>query len=517
MDAPRQPILVDIPEQPLQPKAPEATGNPKLRFVNRQQKTMAMIDVEELIAEDHKARAIWELTGRMDLSLFAKSLTTTAGCAGRPAWDPRLLVSVWVYAYSEGIGSAREIERLMEWERGMQWLGGLESINHHTLSDFRVEHKKALDELFAQLLAMLEGAGLVDLKQVMHDGSKIRAQAGADSLRREKTLRERLEQARKLVAEMGDAQAEAPANNRQRMARERAARERTERVEAALKELESLQSQKKTEAEKASVRVSLQEPEARLMKHGDHAIAPSYNAQISTDAGSKIIVGASLSQCSSDAQSLLPAIEEVTKNLGRPPIQVVADGGYTNRDNIVACARQQIDFVGSLPDPTERSAAAMKSAGIDPEFAPAAFRILNDGERLECPAGCRLERLRKNRKRGDLYQQYRAQGKDCSACTHQPQCCPNRPERGRTVSIRLEENAAVAAFRKKMDAPDYHAVYRKRSEVAEFPNAWIKEKIGLRKFRVRGLVKAGSELLWACLTYNIMQWERLVWRPLANA
>ena len=85
------------------------------------------------------------------------------------------------------------------------------------------------------------------------------------------------------------------------------------------------------------------------------------------------------------------------------------------------------------------------------------------------------------------------------------------------MSIRLEENVAVAAFRKKMEEADYRAAYRKRGEVAEFPNAWIKEKIGLRKFRVRGLIKAGSELLWACLTYNIMQWERLVWRPLAKA
>jgi len=63
----------------------------------------------------------------------------------------------------------------------------------------------------------------------------------------------------------------------------------------------------------------------------------------------------------------------------------------------------------------------------------------------------------------------------------------------------------------------YRAIYRKRGEVAEFPNAWIKEKLGLRKFRVRSLVKAGSELLWACLTYNIMQWVRLVWRPPVSA
>jgi hypothetical protein len=80
----------------------------------------------------------------------------------------------------------------------------------------------------------------------------------------------------------------------------------------------------------------------------------------------------------------------------------------------------------------------------------------------------------------------------------------------------LEEQADVAAFRKKMEEAEYRTIYRKRGEVAEFPNAWIKQKLGLRKFQVRGLVKAESELLWACLTYNIMQWVRLIWRQPAT-
>ena len=237
------------------------------------------------------------------------------------------MVSLWVYAYSEGISSAREIERLMEWEPGMQWLGGLVTVNHHTLSDFRVEHKAALDELFAELLALLESAGLVSLEQVMHDGTKIRTQAGADSFRREKSLRERLEQARQAVAQMGDPRAEAPAKDRKQAARERAARERAERLEGALQELTALQAEKKSEEEKAATRVSLNEPQARVMKHGDNAIAPGYNAQISTEASHKIIVGAHLSQCSSDAQSLMPALEEVAKNLERKPGQVVGRWG----------------------------------------------------------------------------------------------------------------------------------------------------------------------------------------------
>jgi hypothetical protein len=289
-------------------------------------------------------------------------------------------------------------------------------------------------------------------------------------------------------------------------------------LESALEELTVLQAEKKQEGEKAEVRVSLSEPEARKMKHGDNAIAPSYNAQITTEAEHKIIVGVHATQCSSDANSLMPALEEVAQNLEKTPQQVVVDGGFTNRNNIIGCVGQQIDLVGSLPDPKERSEAAMKSQGIDPDFAPHHFVILEDGKRLQCPAGFSLEQLGQSVKQhGDPYQQYRARGEDCLSCRYQPQCCPKTPARGRTVSIRLAEPADVAAFRKKMESAESKAIYRRRGEVAEFPNAWIKEKLGLRKFRVRGLVKAESELLWACLTYNIMQWVRLIWRQPAMA
>lgn len=509
MDQEIQATLLEMPEQPAGEQGVSDSGRAKLRKVQREQTLLMQICVDELIGQDHKARGIWELSGRLDLKRFEEPLKTRVGAAGRAAWDPRLLVSLWVYAYSEGIGSAREIERLMEWEPGLQWLGGLKRVNHHTLSDFRVAHRKALDDLFTQILGMLEAQGLLSLERVMQDGTKIRAQAGIDTFRREKSLREHVERARQVVAAMGDPQAETPERDRRQAARERAARERCERLDQAMKEWESLSARLPSEEEKKDLRVSLSEPEARRMKHGDNAIAPSYNAQITTEANHKIIVSAYLSQVASDAHELLPAMERVNKNLGQMPAQVVADGGYTNRDNIVACAAKNIDLVGSLPDPAERSEAAMKSMGIDPAFAPHHFKILEAGKQLECPAGCVLEAVRQSRKRGDRYQQYQARSEDCQACKHQPRCCPGKPPRGRTVSLRVEEQAEVDAFRRKMALPENQAIYRQRGPVAEFPHAWIKEKLGLRKFRVRGLAKAGSELLWACLTYNIMQWMRL--------
>jgi transposase len=502
--------LLEIPEQP-EPmvQAGEQAAPVKFRPIDRAQTMLAQIHIEELIGQDHKARAIWDLAGRMNLDGFTESLKTREGNAGRAAWNPRLLVSIWVYAYSEGISSAREIERLMEWEPGLQWLGGLNTINHHTLSDFRVDHGKALDNLFTELLALLQSAGLLSLERVMHDGTKIRAQAGADTFRREKTLRDHLAEARKVVASMGDPRAESGERNRRQAARERVARERAEVLERALLEWEK---QKKEESDGEKLRVSGTEPEARRMKHGDNAIAPSYNAQITTGADHKIIVNAHLTQCASDAQSLIPSLEQVKERLNIMPPQAVVDGGFTNRSSITACAEKKIDLVGSLPDPKERSEAAMKSAGIDPAFAPHHFTILEEGKRLQCPAGCVLSYVRQSRKRDDVYQQFQARSEDCAGCGYRSQCCPKTAAQGRTVSIRVAEPAAVAAFREKMKQPEQRAIYKQRGPVAEFPHAWIKEKLGLRKFRVRGLLRAGSELLWVCLTYNVLQFLRLT-RP----
>src|SRR5688572_23485044 len=102
---------------------------------------MRCYDLDSIISEDHKARGIWELAGRLDLSQFEKQIRSVEDEKGRPAWSPRLLASIWLYCYSEGITSARQIERVMEYEPGLQWLTGGQLINHHTLSDFRVKDK----------------------------------------------------------------------------------------------------------------------------------------------------------------------------------------------------------------------------------------------------------------------------------------------------------------------------------------------------------------------------------------
>jgi transposase len=138
--------------------------------VDRRQIIWEMLDVERLIEDDHPARAIWELVGRLDLVGFIATIGWLKGGAGRPAYDPHLLISLWVYAYSRGIGSAREVARRCEHDPAFRWLTGLMVVNHHTLSDFRLAHRAALDELFTQVLGLLSAEGLIELRTVTHDG-----------------------------------------------------------------------------------------------------------------------------------------------------------------------------------------------------------------------------------------------------------------------------------------------------------------------------------------------------------
>lgn len=320
---------------------------PLIRRVNRQQMSWRAVDVERLISEDHPARAIWALVGRLDLSAFYRAIESSTEEGGRPAFDPQMLISLWVYAYSQGIGSAREVARRCEYDPAFQWLTGLEEVNYHTLADFRVERQEELDELFTQVLAALSKEGLIPLETVMQDGTKIKALVSTRSYQREGTIQGHLERARQRVAEMGDPRND-ESNPKAKQAQARARREQQERLESALVELVKLQENKKGEQAKSKTRVSSSDPQARVMHHSDGGLALSYNAQISTDAAHGLVVGVAVTQAAEDSAQLLPAVDRVEQRLKKKPRQMVADGSYTTRENIEKMAGREVDFVGSM-------------------------------------------------------------------------------------------------------------------------------------------------------------------------
>ena len=101
---------------------------------------------------------------------------------------------------------------------------------------------------------------------------------------------------------------------------------------------------------------------------------------------------------------------------------------------------------------------------------------------------------------------------DCKVCSQRDNCCSGNTRYGRSV-VGTKEHPVVTAFRAQTASADGQAALRQRSAVAEFVNAWLKEKLGLRRFRVRGLAKVRAQAMWAALTYNVQQWIRLRWSP----
>lgn len=133
-------------------------GRPRLRLAVRDQVVMRCAALDELLPAEHAARSLWAYVSRLDLSPLLAHVKAVEGHTGRPPTDPRILLTLWLYATVEGIGSARELARWCETDAADQWIAGGVSLNHHTLADFRACQGPLLDRLLTQSVASLMAA-----------------------------------------------------------------------------------------------------------------------------------------------------------------------------------------------------------------------------------------------------------------------------------------------------------------------------------------------------------------------
>src|SRR5262244_3541808 len=191
-------LFGDLPEQ-IGPTQEGTAGRPRLREPMRDQIELRSVDLDSVIGVDHPARLFWAYVERLDLRVLEDSIKAREGRPGHPPASPRLLMALWLYATSQGVGSARALARLCESHDAYRWLCGGVSVNYHSLADFRVGCADLLDRLLAEHLAALAKAGLVDLATLAQDGVRVRANAGAGSFRREATLDRQLATAQAVV------------------------------------------------------------------------------------------------------------------------------------------------------------------------------------------------------------------------------------------------------------------------------------------------------------------------------
>lgn len=389
-------LFESLPETPSAAQI-KAKGEARMREPIRDQIELQVMDLNSLIGEDHAARLMWDYVDRLDLSELESAIKAREHTPGQAPPCPKLLLALWLYAVSQGVGTARTLDRLCKSHDAYRWLCGGVNLNYHVLSDFRVAHPELLDRLLVENVAVLSAAGIIDLDEVIQDGVRVRAAAGASSFRRERTLQAELQKAEQLVEQLKQESESDPdaSNRRSRAARERSARERKQRVEAALAKRGELgaERERRSKTNKAEVakqkepRASTTDAEARVMKMADGGFRPAYNCQISTVAGGQVAVGVSVETSGSDRGMVRPMLDQLNRKYGRLPLRYLIDGGFTKNEDTEWASSVGVEIYG----PAGKNKHQTDPYAARPEDGPgvAAWR-----KRMNSPEGKALYKRR---------------------------------------------------------------------------------------------------------------------------
>jgi transposase len=425
----------------------------RLRKAERLQLSMEPHCLDDLVGAHHSVRTVMAVVEKLEVSGFCERIRAREGQAGRDATDPRLLVGLWLYGCTRGIGSARELARRCAESAPFRWLCGGVTVNHRLLSDFRIDHADALDGLFTQVLATLVDKKLVRVSRISQDGVRVRVSAGSSSFRREERLQQLLEQARQQVMELRK-QLDSPAASaavtaRQKAARQRAAESRQQRLEQAIAQLPELKQKQAEAAQRAGKgkcgdqirakqpRVSTTDADTRVMKMANGGYSPGVNVQLATDTQSRAILGVEVTNEGSDSAGLSePMRQQVEKRTGGKVEQHLVDGGYLRTEDIVQAHQQGVElFVPSKP-------------------------------------------------------------------------ARNPQNRGRELEPKPSDSEAVQAWKGRMASKEGQEIYKQRAATSETVNADLRTYRGLAPFTVRSLNKIKCVTLWCALAYNLMHFSK---------
>lgn len=357
---PEKDLFGGLPEQSVA-KAEPSSGKPRMREPERRQVELRPVDLDSLLAADHPARVIWRYVERLDLKVLEDAIGAREHTPGQAPASPRLLLALWLYATSQGVGSARALERLCASHDAYRWLCGGVSVNYHGLADFRSGHGELLDRLLTHNIAALMADNVIELAEVVQDGVRVRASAGASSFRRRQSLHKHLKKARRLVEYLKRELDEDPdaSNRRIKAAQERAAREREQRVASALDKLAEIEAErerrgktnKKQVARQKEPRTSTTDPQARVMKMADSGFRPAYNCQIGTVGKGQIVVDVAIDTTGSDRGLLWPMLERLKERYQRQPRRHLVDGGFHKNEDTEEAFEQGVLIYG----PTTRN------------------------------------------------------------------------------------------------------------------------------------------------------------------
>lgn len=418
----------------------------------RGQQTLFPVALDDLISGDHFCRVIDAFVGRLDFRALGFE-RAEAAATGRPGYDPRDLLKLYLYGYLQQVRSSRRLEAECKRNVEVMWLLERLTPDYKSIAEFRRLHREAVMEAGAELVRFARRVGLVRGEWVAIDGSKFQAAASARSVAEREAVKRYLD-----TLEAGDAQEEAVID--------------PQRVAAALEKL-------KSDAE----------PEAGFMRMGQgHGVLPAYNVQTAVDAQHALIVAHAVTAEKNDLHCLLPMAEAAQQAVGSPPsLNVVADGGYANAGQAEACEARGIV-------PHVAAPRMVNNQGDGTLFDRDRFHYDEASDTFSCPAGQTLARkaLQKDRHRV----LYKAPPAACGACPLKSRCTPS-PQR---YVYRDLHEAVMDRMRQRATA----TVMRLRRCTVEPPFATLKYRIfGNPRFLLRGLSGAKIEIGLGIMAYNL--------------
>lgn len=447
---------------------------------SRYQATLYPETLDEVIAADSAVRVIDGFVDSLDLAGLGFS-KVEAESTGRPPYDPRDLLKLYIYGYVNQMRSSRRLEREARRNVEVFWLINRVRPVFKTIADFRKDHPEAIAGVCRAFIRFCREQSAFGGEVLVIDGSKIAAVASRKQVITQKKLAERDAAIERKIAEYLAAMDEADAE-------ETPVEPAKTDVAAALAALkaqrEELQQQAEQLVREGLKQKVLTEPEARLMRTPrGHQVA--YNAQIAVDAQHDLIVAFDLTNDGNDLQQLHPMAWQGKAAVGTDQVIAVADTGYSNGEHGRQCEQ---DGIKAIVPRAER---------VNPKgeqyFSRDRFSYDRESDSWNCPAGEVLKLFKTSQTKRK--KEYRTQA--CPSCPLKAQCTKS----ARRVIVRsFHEDDREAMHQRALADPRWMKL---RREVAEHPFATIKWLMGIPRFLVRGLLKAKAELALSIIAYNL--------------
>ena len=462
------------------------------RRYDQKQQLLLPLNLDELIPENHISRVLNDLIEVVDISVI-ESTYSDNGC---PAYNPRLLLKILLYGYLINIRSSRKIDDMTQTDTAFMYLAAMQKPDFHTICRFRSTHLEAIKEIFSQVVTLCNKMGLIG-SSISIDGTKVKANASprqsksSDAIEKEidKILRESIEIDEREDEIYGDS---TPNKMPEELVNKKY---RLEKIKAAKKKMD----------EEKLKKVNITDPDAKIMKHKDGSLKPSYNCQVAVDEKEQIIVAADLVDEENDLHQIEPMITNVKETLGYKPTIVLADAGYFSYDNVQFLLDEEIDAY--IPDNFYK----MEKRGKTKKFRKLLFTHDEKKDCYYCPAAFEIPftRIQKRENEPDL-RYYVC--KFCSLCVLKKACTDSK---NRTITRDPREHL-MEDMRAKLNTEEGTEQYQKRMYTIEPVFGQMKQDRGFREFLLRGKRKTKIEFLMMCTVHNIKKIADFMKRKIKN-